>query len=111
MRVGGDQGLLNSFFSNWSTAESSRRLPFIYNMTTNVSYSYAPAFKHFKEGVKIVHFIGAQKPWYYTYNTETGAVTGPSGSYENEYLKSWWSVFIQHIYPKVDEEIVSFYRI
>lgn len=42
---GGDQGLLNSYFSNWSTGESSRRLPFGYNMTTNVSYSYAPAYK------------------------------------------------------------------
>jgi glycogenin glucosyltransferase len=42
---GGDQGLLNSFFSNWSTGDSSRRLPFTYNMTTNASYSYAPAFR------------------------------------------------------------------
>jgi len=42
---GGDQGLLNSYFSSWSSGESSRRLPFVYNMTTNVSYSYAPAYK------------------------------------------------------------------
>ena len=44
---GGDQGLLNAFFADWHTAEASRRLPFIYNMTTNVSYSYAPAFKQY----------------------------------------------------------------
>lgn len=42
---GGDQGLLNGYFNNWSTSEASKRLPFVYNMTTNVSYSYAPAFK------------------------------------------------------------------
>lgn len=42
---GGDQGLLNAFFSDWATYEASRRLPFIYNMTTNASYSYAPAYK------------------------------------------------------------------
>ncbi len=42
---GGDQGLLNSYFNSWSTSESSRRLPFVYNMTTNVSYSYVPAYK------------------------------------------------------------------
>jgi glycogenin len=42
---GGDQGLLNSYFKNWHLEESSKRLPFVYNMTTNVSYSYAPAFK------------------------------------------------------------------
>lgn len=102
---GGDQGLLNSYFSSWSTAESSRRLPFIYNMTTNVSYSYAPAFKQFKDTVKIVHFIGAQKPWYYTFNTETQAVIGPSGVYESEYLVQWWTLFMKFIYPKLDEEI------
>lgn len=42
---GGDQGLLNSYFNTWSTSESSKRLPFVYNMTTNVSYSYVPAYK------------------------------------------------------------------
>lgn len=36
---GGDQGLLNSFFPNWNRAS------FVFNMTTNASYSYAPAYK------------------------------------------------------------------
>lgn len=27
------------------------------------SYMYAPAYERFKDSVKIVHFIGAQKPW------------------------------------------------
>lgn len=42
---GGDQGLLNSFFSDWSTADISRHLSFIYNMTLIAAYSYPPAYK------------------------------------------------------------------
>jgi len=75
-------------------------------MTTNVSYGYAPAFKQFKDDVKIVHFIGAQKPWYYTFNADTEAVTGQAGGiYENEYLINWWRAFMKDIYPKLDQEI------
>ena len=100
---GGDQGLLNSYFSSWSTAESSRRLPFIYNMTTNVSYSYAPAFKQFREGVKIVHFIGAQKPWYYSYNLDKGTVTGNVTNYEVAHLNKWWGIFIEFVLPRLSD--------
>lgn len=36
---GGDQGLLNTFFTNWN------RLSFIYNMVASVTYTYLPAYK------------------------------------------------------------------
>ena len=42
---GGDQGLLNTYFSGWSTSEISKHLPFIYNTTANATYSYLPAYK------------------------------------------------------------------
>ncbi|KAI8052099.1 nucleotide-diphospho-sugar transferase [Syncephalis plumigaleata] len=35
---GGDQGLLNTHFSNWSTGDSQSRLPFIYNVTPTAWY-------------------------------------------------------------------------
>ncbi|KAK3845779.1 MAG: glycogenin 1, isoform CRA_c [Linnemannia gamsii] len=35
---GGDQGLLNSYFSGWSRGEASNRLPFTYNTTPTASY-------------------------------------------------------------------------
>ena len=40
---GGDQGLLNAFYSNWRTNDISRHLPFTYNVTANAFYSYLPA--------------------------------------------------------------------
>lgn len=105
---GGDQGLLNSYFSDWSVGESSRRLPFVYNMTTNVSYSYAPAYKNFKDNVKIVHFIGANKPWKYTFNLDTKSVEG-NGPYESEHLNNWWSMFSNQCLPTLDEQTRRMY--
>ncbi|XP_012512250.1 PREDICTED: glycogenin-2 [Propithecus coquereli] len=45
---GADQGLLNTFFSNWSTADIHKHLPFIYNLTSNTAYTYSPAFKQWE---------------------------------------------------------------
>ncbi len=42
---GGDQGVLNSFFSDWATADISKHLPFIYNLSSISIYTYLPAFK------------------------------------------------------------------
>ncbi|XP_017281807.1 glycogenin-2 isoform X2 [Kryptolebias marmoratus] len=60
---GGDQGLLNSFFSSWAVEDISKHLPFIYNLCANTIYSYLPAFQQFGHNAKIVHFAGAVKPW------------------------------------------------
>lgn len=40
--LGSDQGLLNTFFKDWST-NLSKRLPYTYNMVSSASYTYAPA--------------------------------------------------------------------
>jgi glycogenin glucosyltransferase len=42
---GGDQGLLNTYFSDWREKEASFRLPFIYNMSSGAIYTYAAAYK------------------------------------------------------------------
>ncbi|KAG7501931.1 glycogenin-1 isoform X2 [Solea senegalensis] len=60
---GGDQGLLNSFFSSWPHTDIAKHLPFIYNLSASSIYTYLPAFQHFGHNAKIVHFLGAMKPW------------------------------------------------
>ncbi|XP_058478324.1 glycogenin-2 [Solea solea] len=60
---GGDQGLLNSFFSSWPHTDITKHLPFIYNLSASSIYTYLPAFQHFGHNAKIVHFLGAMKPW------------------------------------------------
>lgn len=47
--IGGDQGLLNLYFSDWATKDISRHLPFIYNLCSTACYSYLPAFKQLSQ--------------------------------------------------------------
>ncbi|KAJ1346993.1 Glycogenin-1, variant 2 [Parelaphostrongylus tenuis] len=75
---GGDQGLLNEFFAGWRDLPAIHRLPFIYNMTAGVFYSYAAAYKKYGASTKIVHFIGADKPWH-----------GSSSAAQSEHLEKW----------------------
>jgi glycogenin glucosyltransferase len=97
-----DYSLLNAYFNTWNVSDASKRLPFIYNMTTNASYSYAPAFKEFNDLVRIVHFYGSQKPWYFSFNTSTGRVIGNICQYERVYVEKWWSHFSESVYALLD---------
>ena len=42
---GGDQGLLNQYFSNWQGEDITKHLSFVYNMTLGSVYSYIPAYR------------------------------------------------------------------
>jgi len=79
---GGDQGLLNDYFSDWSTASASKILPFGYNVHAAATYAYAPAFNKFKDQVKVVHFLGAAKPW--------SSRNAPQEEFA-QYWQRWWS--------------------
>lgn len=102
---GGDQGLLNSFFSDWKTKDASHRLSFVYNMNSNSGYTYAPAFKQFGKDVKIVHFIGPLKPWHYSYNSDLGDVYMPAQSgaivHEKLFLQQWWGIYNTYVNQSV----------
>jgi len=84
---GGDQGLLNKYYKDWREWDASHRLPFLYNMTAGAIYSYAAALKRHGDDVKIVHFLGRQKPWH-------SLKTGGHGS---EHLTQWHGVFDQNV--------------
>lgn len=43
--LGGDQGLLNMFFKDWSHKDISKHLSFTYNVVWSSTYSYLPALK------------------------------------------------------------------
>ncbi|XP_033276148.2 glycogenin-2 isoform X4 [Orcinus orca] len=100
---GADQGLLNSFFSNWSTADIQKHLPFIYNLSSNTAYTYSPAFKQFGSSVKVVHFLGSTKPWNYKYNPQTGSIleegSGSVSQHQTSFLNLWWGIYHRSILP------------
>ncbi|XP_076683012.1 glycogenin 1 isoform X2 [Andrena cerasifolii] len=97
---GGDQGLLNMYFSDWARKDISKHLPFIYNMCSTATYSYLPAFKQFGEDVRIIHFIGITKPWLQYFDTLTGIVQPPMGSaHLQPLLQLWWNIFCEKVHP------------
>uniref|UniRef100_A0A3P8RKU4 glycogenin glucosyltransferase n=1 Tax=Amphiprion percula TaxID=161767 RepID=A0A3P8RKU4_AMPPE len=86
---GGDQGLLNSFFSSWPVADISKHLPFVYNLSASSLYSYLPAFQQFGHNAKIVHFVGAVKPW----SSHRDDSSSPT---MEEFVSLWWREYLSH---------------
>ncbi|XP_032879244.1 glycogenin-2 isoform X2 [Amblyraja radiata] len=105
---GADQGLLNSFFSGWSTQDIHKHLPFIYNLAGIALYSYLPAFKRFGASVKVVHFLGPTKPWHYRYDAATKSVVqenmSPADSMFLSFLNTWWDIYTTFISPLLAQE-------
>ncbi|XP_046992070.1 proteoglycan 4-like isoform X1 [Schistocerca americana] len=103
---GGDQGLLNSYFSDWSTKDISRHLPFIYNMVSSAFYSYLPALKQYGDKVKIVHFIGTCKPWMQYFDSETKRVKAPPNSeHLQPLLQLWWDIFCSRVHSGLSTDM------
>ncbi|XP_048460193.1 glycogenin-1-like [Rhincodon typus] len=108
---GGDQGLLNSFYSNWATADINKHLPFIYNLSSVAVYSYLPAFKQYGADAKVAHFLGKIKPWNYSYDPTTRCVIRDSDDYSTiiypEFLNVWWDTFTTSVLPLLTEYGIS----
>ncbi|XP_074069732.1 glycogenin-2 isoform X3 [Macrotis lagotis] len=100
---GADQGLLNSFFSNWATSDIHKHLPFLYNLSSSTIYTYRPAFNKFGSDAKVVHFLGPSKPWHYKYNRQTGSVISENLTSESQhhisFLELWWKIYDESIVP------------
>ncbi|KAG0245718.1 nucleotide-diphospho-sugar transferase [Mortierella sp. GBAus27b] len=91
---GGDQGLLNSYFDGWSRGDNSNRIPFIYNTTPTAVYSYAPALQHYKDRLKVIHFIGAFKPWQWLRFADGAVFPRNTSSKDSiELVQKWWNIF------------------
>ncbi|XP_039757769.1 glycogenin-2-like isoform X7 [Pararge aegeria] len=97
---GGDQGLLNSYFSDWAQGDINKHLPFLYNVTSAAFYSYIPALKHYGQNLKIIHFIGAAKPWLQQFNWQTRSVDAPE--HLREFLQLWWDLFVGQVHSQLD---------
>nr|XP_029726214.1 G-box-binding factor isoform X9 [Aedes albopictus] len=103
---GGDQGLLNSYFSDWAHKDIAKHLPFIYNTSSVASYSYLPAFKQFGQNTKILHFIGTAKPWLQNFNSESRKVYIPGG-YQHlaNFLQYWWDIFCEDVHSRLSADM------
>lgn len=97
---GGDQGLLNTYFRNWSS-DINRRLPFIYNLMANVCYTYKPAFKQFGHNVKVVQFLGGYKPWNVKFHPPTGTLSPAANVHPTyvQFVQFWVQIFVKRVLP------------
>lgn len=96
---GGDQGLLNSFFSDWREKDVSFRLSFTYNMTATSVYTYIAAQKRFAKDIKIVHFLGSVKPWQ--------SVSTEGSGYQQIHLSTWWAIFRACAKPALGDDLTG----
>uniref|UniRef100_A0A8C1B8S4 glycogenin glucosyltransferase n=1 Tax=Cyprinus carpio carpio TaxID=630221 RepID=A0A8C1B8S4_CYPCA len=102
---GGDQGVLNGFFSDWATADINKHLPFIYNMSSIAIYTYLPAFKQYGANAKVVHFLGQMKPWSYVYNPTQRRLRGDTqASSQPGFLLQWWALYSAEVLPMLIRE-------
>ncbi|GAB7366686.1 hypothetical protein MBLNU230_g0644t1 [Neophaeotheca triangularis] len=98
---GADQGLLNQFYEH----KGWKRLSFTYNTTPNGSYQYEPAYRYYKSGISVVHFIGEHKPWKIGREVMS---TSTSGAYK-ELIGRWWAVYDRHLMGSVNDYISGAY--
>ncbi|XP_028813634.1 glycogenin-1-like [Denticeps clupeoides] len=103
---GGDQGVLNSFFSDWATADITKHLPFIYNLSSVAIYTYTPAFKQYGGNAKVVHFLGKTKPWGYTFDPKQRRIRGDvqEASAHPSFLLEWWTIYSSLVVPMLQQE-------
>jgi len=102
---GGDQGLLNTFFSSWSTQDITKHLPFLYNMCATATYTYLPAFKYFGHNVKIVHFIGSSKPWHVKFDVNGQPQPQLYEEHTYQFLQHWWHIFHTNVKPALSQVV------
>uniref|UniRef100_A0A665TA15 glycogenin glucosyltransferase n=1 Tax=Echeneis naucrates TaxID=173247 RepID=A0A665TA15_ECHNA len=101
---GGDQGLLNSFFSDWPVDDISKRLPFVYNLSASAIYSYLPAFQQFGASAKIVHFLGPAKPWSSGGGGGGGDDNNSVSHAMRRFVSLWWKEYVSDTTPSAPEK-------
>ncbi|KAK4056553.1 glycogenin glucosyltransferase [Microbotryomycetes sp. JL221] len=96
---GGDQGLLNDYFSDW------HRLSFKYNVTPSAYYTYAPAYKRHGSDIAVLHFIGNDKPWKRGYR----ATYDPQSAIKDYYglVNQWYDVYERHYGVTLTHDVAS----
>ncbi|XP_077102933.1 glycogenin-2 isoform X1 [Siphateles boraxobius] len=92
---GGDQGVLNTFFSDWAVKDIRKHLPFVYNLTASAVYTYLPAFQQYGHHAKIVHFLGGIKPWHHSNNPQATSESSSRDSSNNfaQFMHLWWAEY------------------
>ncbi|KAK7161657.1 hypothetical protein R3I94_004360 [Phoxinus phoxinus] len=104
---GGDQGVLNTFFSDWAVKDIRKHLPFVYNLTASAVYTHLPAFQQYGHHAKIVHFLGGIKPWHHSYNPQAASESSFRDSSKNfaaQFMHLWWAEYYSQNQQQVKKD-------
>jgi hypothetical protein len=89
---GGDQGFLNSFFGDWYSGVSERRLPTWYNLPNFIfqfMHGHDSLRAEAEREARVIHYL-VQKPW-----QSASTVTGGS--------EMWWDAYLG-VHPELDQQ-------
>lgn len=65
----------------------------------------------FADNIRIVHFIGENKPWLQHFNSLSREVSAPEGyGHLQDLLQYWWNLFCENVHPDLSSDMVSFFR-
>ena len=53
---------------------------------------------------RVVHFIGAMKPWHYEYDTTTCRLK-ETGTISPHLLQMWWDIFLAFVNPRLSRHM------
>merc|ERR1712029_485786 len=56
---------------------------------------------------KIVHFIGATKPWLVSFDEAGNALLADSEKHSHLHLKLWWQIFNNLVRPQLNKQVAS----
>lgn len=60
----------------------------------------------FGADAKLIHFLGAMKPWQHRYDVGSGSVsTAPGYGHLSPYLNSWWALYQRLVQPGVPDMV------
>ena len=76
-------------------------------MVATATYSYLPAYRYYGHNVKIVHFIGASKPWLVSFDEAGNAKVADTEKHTHSYLKLWWQLFNNLVRPSLNKTVTS----
>uniref|UniRef100_A0A672KXH2 glycogenin glucosyltransferase n=1 Tax=Sinocyclocheilus grahami TaxID=75366 RepID=A0A672KXH2_SINGR len=86
---GGDQGVLNTFFSDWAVKDIRKHLSIVYNLTIDILVLYRYGYH-----AKFVHFLGGTKPWHLSYDPQAANESSFRDSIKNFHWWSWCTTVI-----------------
>jgi glycogenin glucosyltransferase len=74
-------------------------------MTSSAIYTYTAAYKRFASEVKIVHFLGAVKPWHHSLSADGKLQYHTESGHLRQHVDMWWAIYTADIAPILNVQL------